>query len=208
MKSLFLVILLIFSTHAVSQAQDTILVLGDSLSAGYGIKIEQSWPSLLQQTLDPSEEKYKVHNASISGQTSSEGFRQIDQLLQLTQPKLVILALGANDGLRGLSLNQMQSNLQGIINKSLRNNAQVLLLGIRVPSNYGRRYGQMFSDTFVQLAKQNKIPFVPFMLAPLESVINENNRGEYIQGDGLHPTARSQPLILEYLLPKIQPLIK
>lgn len=208
MKSLFLFVLLIFSTQVFSQIQPTILVVGDSLSAGYGIKIEQSWPNLLQQKIEQSELGFKVHNASISGQTSSEGLRQIDQLLQLTQPKLVILALGANDGLRGLSLNQMQSNLQSIITKSLRHNAQVLLLGIRVPSNYGRRYGQMFINSFDTLAKENTTPFVPFMLAPLENIINEENRSEYIQADGLHPTAKAQPLILEYLWPQIKTLIQ
>lgn len=208
MKSLVILALLIFSTQVLSQTNNTILIVGDSLSAGYGIKIEQSWPNLLQQKIDQSEFDIKVHNASISGQTSSEGLRQIDQLLQLTQPKLVVLALGANDGLRGLSLDQMQSNLQSIIGKSLRANAKVLLVGIRVPSNYGRRYGQMFTDSFDALAKENRIPFVPFMLTPLESVINESNRSEYIQADGLHPTAKSQPLILGFLWPQIKTLIK
>ena len=207
MKSLVILALLIFSTQVLSQTNNTILIVGDSLSAGYGIKIEQSWPNLLQQKIDQSEFEMKVHNASISGQTSSEGLRQIDQLLQLTQPKLVVLALGANDGLRGLSIAQMQSNLQSIISKSQRANAQVLLIGIRVPSNYGRRYGEMFSQSYANLATKNMTGFVPFMLAPLEKVITDDNRGDYIQADGLHPTALSQPLILDHLWPEIEPLI-
>jgi acyl-CoA thioesterase-1 len=208
MKSLIIFALLIFSGQALSQTNNTLLIVGDSLSAGYGIKIEQSWPSLLQEKLDSMAAGYTVHNASISGQTSSEGLRQIDQLLELTQPKLVILELGANDGLRGLSLSQMQLNLQNIIAKSLRSNAQVLLVGIRVPSNYGRRYSEMFSNTFKTLADDNNIGFVPFMLAPLENIINDANRSEYIQGDGLHPTAKAQPMILEHLWINIEESIK
>ncbi|MFT5592596.1 MAG: acyl-CoA thioesterase-1 [Oceanicoccus sp.] len=208
MKHLLFIALFALSSLAICQPKNTILVLGDSLSAGYGIKIEQSWPTLLQEKMNKQSVGFKVHNASISGQTSSEGVRQIDQLLQLTQPKLVVLELGANDGLRGLSITEMQANLQTIIDKSLRANAQVLLIGIRVPSNYGRRYGEMFINSYDVLAKKNTIPFVPFLLTPLESIINDENRGEYIQQDGLHPTAKSQPLILEYLWPSIKKLIQ
>lgn len=204
MKPLFIILLLLCSPLVFSQPQNTLLIIGDSLSAGYGIKIEQSWPALLQEKLNEQSLNIKVHNASISGQTSSEGVRQIDQLLQLTQPKVVILALGANDGLRGLSITQMQSNLEQMIKKSLRANAQVLLIGIRVPSNYGRRYGEMFSQSFEALAKDNMTSFVPFLLTPIERIITDSNRSEYIQADGLHPTAKSQPLILEHLWPSIK----
>ena len=207
MKSLVIFVLLMASASVFSQTQSNILVLGDSLSAGYGIKLEQSWPQLLQEKLDHKSLNYHVHNASISGQTSSEGQQQIDQLLQLTQPHLVILALGANDGLRGLSITQMQSNLQTIITKSLRTHSQVLLVGIRVPSNYGRRYGEMFSKSFIKLANDNQTGFVPFMLSPLEQIITDSNRGEFIQQDGLHPTANAQPLILEHLWPSISALL-
>lgn len=195
-----------FSSLAFSQ--DNILVLGDSLSAGYGISVEKSWPNLLQKKLTEKQFSHKVYNASISGQTSSEGVRQIDQLLSLSKPTLVILELGANDGLRGLSTKEMQNNLQIIISKSLQAKAQVLLVGIRVPGNYGRRYGEMFSNSFIKLADDNGIALVPFMLAPLESVITKNNRSEYIQRDGLHPTAKAQPLILNHLWPEILALIK
>lgn len=203
LRSICLVwIFLGFSSLALSQ--DNILVLGDSLSAGYGISVDKSWPNLLQKKLTEKQFSHKVYNASISGQTSSEGLRQIDQLLTLSQPTLVILELGANDGLRGLSTKEMQNNLQLIISKSLQAKAQVLLIGIRVPSNYGRRYGEMFINSYDVLAKKNNIPLVPFLLAPLEAVINDENRGDYIQQDGLHPTAKAQPLILDHLYPHIQ----
>ncbi|GAA6134883.1 arylesterase [Oceaniserpentilla sp. 4NH20-0058] len=189
-------------------AEKTILILGDSLSAGYGIEIKESWPTLLQNKLDKNNHKFKVHNASISGQTSAEGLRQINQLLQLTKPSLVVLELGANDGLRGLSIAQMKNNLQTMISKSLQANAKVLLVGIRVPNNYGKRFGQMFSTAFDQLAKDNNIAYVPFLLAPLEQVINSENRAEYIQRDGLHPTAKAQPLLMEHVWGELVNMIK
>ena len=207
LKSLLTVLLIVFSLNAVSQSQN-ILIVGDSLSAGYGMAKEKSWPSLLQKKLDKQNYDYKVHNASISGQTSAEGLRQIQQLLKLSKPKLVIIELGANDGLRGLSITQMQSNLQTMISKSLMAKSQVLLLGIKLPNNYGRRYGKMFSDSFSVLAKQNGIHLVPFMLKPLEDKVTAENRGEYIQADGLHPTASAQPLILEHVWPNILKLLK
>lgn len=192
---------LLFFLSSLAAAKGNILIIGDSLSAGYGIKIEESWPVLLQEKLKQDGYAHKVHNASISGQTTSEGLRQIDQLLKLTQPFLVILELGANDGLRGLSIAEMQSNLQAMIDKALIAKAKVLLVGIKVPNNYGRRYGAMFKQAYQSLASQNQISHIPFMLAPLESVITPENRTDYIQPDGLHPTAKAQPLILNHLYP-------
>jgi acyl-CoA thioesterase-1 len=205
MKSLIAIIILSFAVTPIATAKDmrNILVMGDSLSAGYGIQINDSWPVLLQSELNKKNLPYRVHNASISGQTSSEGVRQIDQLLTLTKPELVILELGANDGLRGLSISEMSSNLQSIITKSLMAKAQVLLIGIKVPANYGRRYGSMFEASFEQLAKNNGIPLIPFMLAPLLDIVTPDNKSEFIQADGLHPTAKAQPYILEYLMPNI-----
>ena len=187
-----------------SWGKDTILIIGDSLSAGYGIQTSESWPALLQHKLDDQNIDIKVHNASISGQTTAEGLRQINALLKLTQAKLVILELGANDGLRGLSTTQMQANLQSMISKSLMAKAQVLLLGIKLPNNYGRRYGKMFSASFESLATQNGIHLVPFMLEPLEKEITAENKTHYIQADGLHPTAQAQPLLLEHIWPSIK----
>ena len=185
----------------------SILILGDSLSAGYGLNLEESWPALLQAQLNQSAAPYQVHNASISGQTSAEGAAQIDELLARVKPNVVILELGANDGLRGLSIKQMKVNLQTMIEKSQQQGAQVLLVGIRTPDNYGRRYGEQFRAVFANLAQSHNTGLVPFMLAPLESVITETNRMEYIQADGLHPTAKAQPLILQPIWQALTPLL-
>lgn len=191
-----------------SALANNILIVGDSLSAGYGIQVSQSWPALLQTKLTEEGSDYNVHNASISGQTTAEGLRQMDALIKLSQPKLVVLELGANDGLRGLSISQMQANLQSMISKSLMAKSQVLLLGIKLPNNYGRRYGKMFSASFESLSQQNGIHLVPFMLAPLEALINSENKADYIQADGLHPTAKSQPLLLEHIWPSMKHALK
>lgn len=208
MKTLLSLLVLSFSlcTSMLSNGAyaNNILIVGDSLSAGYGIQVSQSWPALLQTTLTENNSGYNVHNASISGQTTAEGLRQMDALIKLTQPKLVILELGANDGLRGLSISQMQANLQSMISKSLIAKSQVLLLGIKLPNNYGRRYGKMFSASFESLSQKNGIHLVPFMLEPLEKLINTENKKKYIQADGLHPTADAQPLLLAHILPSIQ----
>ncbi|EAT12001.1 Arylesterase [Oceanobacter sp. RED65] len=194
--------LFFLASATVWSASDKILVLGDSLSAGYGIKVQESWPKLLDSKLETEDQNYKVHNASISGQTTSEGLRQIDELLSLTSPKLVILELGANDGLRGLSISAMKSNLNSMIDKSQLAGAKVLLLGIQVPTNYGPRYGQMFKQAFADVAEQQGVAFIPFMLKPLM-----NNKDKYVQDDGLHPNAIAQPVILDYLWPEIEALL-
>lgn len=205
MKSLIgiFILLCVFFTPVSANEKSNILVMGDSLSAGYGIQINESWPVLLQSELDLKKQPYRVHNASISGQTSSEGVRQIEQLLTLTKPELVILELGANDGLRGLSITEMTSNLQTIIHKSLMAKAKVLLIGIKVPANYGRRYSNMFEASFKQLATKNGIPLLPFMLEPLMEIVTPDNKSQFIQADGLHPTAKAQPYILKHMMPTI-----
>ena len=186
----------------VPQSKDNILVLGDSLSAGYGINVAQSWPVLLQEKMNSQKLNIHIHNASISGQTSAEGLAQIDQLLKISHPKLVILELGANDGLRGLSIPAMQDNLQKIISKSQLSGAKVLLVGIKTPANYGKRYGSMFENSFKVLAKNQGVALVPFMLEPLFGF-----KEQYIQKDGLHPNALAQPILLEHLWSFIKPQI-
>ncbi len=203
MKLIVLLTLCLLAHLGQAQQRDNILILGDSLSAGYGIKVEESWPVLLQGKLNELQLGFRVHNASISGQTTAEGLAQINRLLKLTQPKLVILELGANDGLRGLPIMAMQDNLQAMITRSQLSGANVLLVGIRTPANYGRRYGQMFSKSFQQLAQRNGISLVPFMLEPLSRLITDDNKAEYIQADGLHPTAQAQPILLDFLMPYI-----
>lgn len=199
--------LLLFSSVSMAQAS-RILILGDSLSAGYGIEVEQSWPVLLQQKLDAEQRNTQVINVSISGQTSVEGLSQIEHLLTTHQPSLLILELGANDGLRGLSLTEMKRNLSQIIQSAQAKQIEVLLLGMRIPTNYGRRYTQMFHNIFIQLSDEHSTGFVPFMLEPL--FIKDPASGatrvppEFIQEDGLHPTAKAQPLIVEYLWKEIE----
>lgn len=216
-KSVFLVSLLIFqacfsgyataSNASATSESKKILIVGDSLSAGYGIEVKDSWPALMQQQLLQENLSYKIHNASISGQTSAEGVAQIDRLLSLAKPSLVVLELGANDGLRGLSIKAMQKNLQTMITKSQQAGAKVLLVGIRTPVNYGRRYGEMFEASFQELAKKNNLELIPFMLQPLANIVTEDNRKDYIQGDGLHPTAKAQPLIMNFIYPKVKKLL-
>jgi len=198
---LFLLLSVLISSLSLSvnaSPKQHILILGDSLSAGYGIEIEQSWPTLLQQKLDQEGIDAQVHNASISGQTSAEGLAQVEQLLKETQPDLLILELGANDGLRGLSLSEMKQNLAGMIQQAQAQDAKVLLLGMHIPSNYGRRYTKMFHNTFIKLSEEYQTGLVPFMLAPVATEQWEVKPG-MIQSDGLHPTAKAQPLILDHL---------
>ena len=202
----FLTILVLLWCQGTLAAQ-TILVLGDSLSAGYGMQVSESWPSLLQERLHQDGLNYKVHNASISGQTTSEGVRQIDQLLAITQPSLVILELGANDGLRGLSLAEMETNLSNMVAKAKAAKAEVLMLGIRVPQNFGRRYSSLFEKTFATVTQSHNVTLIPRLLSPLEAIITQENRSSYIQTDGLHPTALAQPLILDHLYPQIKMLL-
>jgi len=208
-----LIIQVCFSSYAaasntpVARENKKILIVGDSLSAGYGIEVKDSWPVLMQQQLQQENLSYKIHNASISGQTSAEGVAQIDQLLSLAKPSLVVIELGANDGLRGLSIKAMQNNLQTMISKSQQAGAKVLLVGIRTPVNYGRRYGEMFEASFKNLAEKNDLELIPFMLEPLANVVTEDNRKDYIQGDGLHPTAKAQPLIMNFIYPKVKKLL-
>lgn len=199
----YICLIWIFIISLPAFSQGNILILGDSLSAGYGISVDKSWPSLLQEKLTKNQFPHKVYNASISGQTSSEGLKQIDRLLSIIQPVMVVIELGANDGLRGLSTQEMQSNLQSIITKSQSANAQVLLIGIRVPSNYGRRYSAMFEDTFKTLAANNQIAFIPFMLAPIAKILTSENHEQYIQTDGLHPTEYAQPILLDHIYPTL-----
>lgn len=201
------IVFLVFIALSNGVLANSILVVGDSLSAGYGMAKNKSWPSLLQNKLEEKGKDYKVHNASISGQTSAEGLRQMDQLLKLTKPELVVIGLGANDGLRGLSIPAMENNLQTMVSKSLMKGSKVLLLGIKLPNNYGRRYGSMFEKTFSNLSKKNGVPLVPFMLEPLLDVVTPENRGEYVLPDGLHPTPKAQPLILEHIWKSLGPLI-
>ncbi len=175
--------------------------MGDSLSAGYRIPAAKGWVALLQAHLNTEQLPYRVINASISGETSSGGLNRLAIALRKYQPEIVILELGANDGLRGLPLFVMRSNLQHMITAAQKINARVLLLGMRLPPNYGLAYTQEFSDVFVNLAQQYKTAFVPFFLEGVAT------RRELMKDDGLHPKAVAQPQLLDTVWPHLQALL-
>lgn len=200
MRSALFLLALLFSS-APALAAKTILVMGDSLSAGYGIQIEQAWPSLLARQITGKRLDYSVANLSISGETTAGGRARLEPALLEHQPAVVIIALGANDGLRGLPLNQMRDNLNAMITAARASGAKVLLAGIRLPPNYGPYAGE-FHASFGQIARQQKIALLDFLLEPIAA------KRRYFQPDNLHPTAEAQPLILEHLWPALLPLLK
>jgi len=177
-------------------------VFGDSLSAAYGIASARSWVALLEEKLKREQIDYSVVNASISGETSAGGRARIDAALARLAPAVVIVELGANDGLRGLPLAQMRDNLAAIVERAQKSRARVLLVGMRVPPNYGDEYAERFSRTFADLAKRYKTALVPFMLEGFAE------KPELFQADRIHPTAEAQPLVLERIWPALAPLLK
>ena len=182
-----------------AQAAEQILIFGDSLSAGYGIARESSWANLLQVELNHHHPYYTVVNASISGETTSGGVRRITKALNEHQPKIVIIELGANDGLRGSPLVDTEKNLREIIEQSHKIKAKVLLLGIQIPPNYGLAYAKQFRELYPALAKHYKVGLVPFMLAGIPA--------DEFQADNLHPNAKAQEQILQNILSALNPML-
>jgi len=180
----------------------TILVLGDSLSAALGIRPEQGWVALLAQRLQTQGYGYQIVNASVSGETTSGGLERLPRALQLHQPGTVILELGANDGLRGLPVSGTRENLARMVRLAQSAGARVLLVGMRIPPNYGPRYTEQFARVFPELANQYHLPLVPFLL---EKVALDPTR---MQADGMHPNAQGEPPVLETLWPYLKPLLK
>ena len=180
----------------------TILVFGDSLSAAYGIRPEQGWVALLTQRLQVQGYGYDVVNASVSGETSAGGLQRLPRALEIHQPGVVVLELGANDGLRGLPTAATKENLTKMVQLSRAAGARVLLVGIRIPPNYGPRYANEFADLYPGIAKQYGLPLVPFLL---EKVALDPS---LMQDDGLHPNARGEPLVLDTLWQGLEPLLK
>jgi acyl-CoA thioesterase I len=180
----------------------TILVLGDSLSAAYGIRPEQGWVALLTQRLQAQGYGYEVINASVSGETSSGGLQRLPRALQIHHPGVVILELGANDGLRGLPLAVTRDSLTKIVQLSRAAGGRVLLVGMRIPPNYGPRYATEFASLFPEIAKQYRLPLVPFLLdkVALDPAL--------MQEDGLHPNARGEPRVLETVWQELEPLLR
>lgn len=197
------IVLIVLATlgSTLAQAAPTILVFGDSLSAAYGIRQQAGWVTLLQQRLQEQRFDYTVVNASISGETTSGGATRIGAALASHKPAIVIVELGANDGLRGLPTKQMADNLTIIIRAAQKSGARVLLIGMRMPPNYGEKYTEEFVKVFADLAARYKCVYVPFLLQEIAA-----NRA-YTQDDNLHPTALAQPLILETVWKSLAPML-
>ncbi len=195
-----LLILLTFIATAALEAAvpPTVLVFGDSLSAGFGIDVDQSWPALLQARLDSQGYEHRVINASISGETTEGGATRIAAALENFRPDLVILELGGNDGLRGFPPERMQANLETIIETTKASGAAVVMLGIRIPSNYGQRYTAAFENVYRELAQQLDVPWIEFFMEGI--ALNE----ELMQDDGIHPNAEAQPILLDNAWPIIR----
>lgn len=192
---LFLLLTIVIS-HAYAQPKTTILVMGDSLSAGYGIDIEKSWVSLLEKELTKQKD-IQIINASVSGETSSGGNTRLPALLSEHKPDIVILELGGNDALRGQPLKLLEKNLQSMIDASKKYNAKILLAGMQIPPNYGARYSNQFKELYPKLATKNDIALVPFLLEGI------GGNAELMQRDGIHPTAEAQPIIVNNVLPEL-----
>jgi acyl-CoA thioesterase I len=180
----------------------TILVLGDSVSAGYGLASNEGWVALLQSRLKAQGYGYRVVNASVSGETTTGGLARLPRALSVHRPQIVIVELGGNDGLRALPLETSRRNLERIIETSQTSGARVLLLGMKIPPNYGPRYSQGFEQLFRDLARRYRLPFEPFFLEKIALAPG------MMQADGLHPTAQAQPVMLDTVWPVLKPLLR
>ncbi len=189
-----------YSVSSKNVPQKTLLLLGDSLSAAYNIPLDKSWPSLLQQRLkkDAQLKNTTLINASISGDTAGNGLKRLPKLLQKHQPAVVIIELGGNDGLRGFQLKRLKQDLEKMIQLSIKSQAKVVLVGMKIPPNFGPVFTQKFHNVYVELAKQYPLEFVKFMLEDI------GGKKELMQADGIHPTASAQPKILDNMWPAIK----
>ena len=202
-KRIFRCVLFILATALPMSAlaARTILIFGDSLSAGYGIRQEAAWPVLLEKRLQERQLDYSVVNASISGETSSGGLSRLPAAITRHSPRIVVIALGSNDGLRGLPIATLNNNLGAMVDMALKANARVLLVGQRLPPNYGA-YAAEFERTFAEIAKSRRIARVNFLLEGIAA-----KRGLF-QADNLHPTAEAQPILMETVWKALEPLLK
>jgi acyl-CoA thioesterase-1 len=191
----FFVLFVSFGAH--SADGPAVVVFGDSLSAGYGIDVDQSWPALLQSRLLTSGYEHQVVNASISGETTEGGVTRIHTTLEKFAPDLVILELGGNDGLRGFPAERMRGNLRKIIEAAQANDTAIVLLGIRIPTNYGARYTQAFDNVYRELAQELDVPWIEFFM---DGIALDK---DLMQDDGIHPNAAAQPILLENAWPII-----
>ncbi|MDF3936095.1 arylesterase [Pseudomonas citronellolis] len=182
-------------------AAQTLLVVGDSISAGLGVDTGQGWVALLDNRLKQEGLDYRVVNASISGDTSAGGLARLPALLSTDKPSVVVIELGGNDGLRGQPPQQLQQNLASMVAASRQAGAKVLLLGMQLPPNYGERYTRAFAQVYRQVAEQGGVPLVPFFLEGVGGV------PQMMQADGIHPAAVAQPRLLDNVWPQLKPLL-
>jgi acyl-CoA thioesterase-1 len=180
----------------------TLLVFGDSISAGYGIRVNQGWVALLQAKLTREGYGYQVINASISGETTAGGLARLPRALALHHPQVVVLELGGNDGLRALPIAQMRDNLRQMCALARAAGARVLLLGMRIPPNYGPDYTEQFRKVYADLARADKLPLVPFLLDNI--ALNP----DLMQADGFHPNTQGQPKLLDNVWPELEGLLR
>lgn len=202
-KSVLFICLLALSNLASAgdSAKHTILVVGDSISAAYGIEPELGWVSLLSVKIAQQKNGYQVINASVSGDMTSNGLNRLPALLKKHQPAVVIIELGGNDGLRGVPLRLIQRNLQKLVEQSQASGARVLLAGMRIPPNYGVRYAEAFHQIYHKVAEQNDIELVPFILDGV------GGNGSLMQSDGIHPTVEAQPAILTHVWNSLESML-
>lgn len=193
--------LLLTGPAAAAAPERTLLVFGDSLSAAYGLRADQGWVALLQKRLQSEGYGYRVVNASVSGETTAGGRNRLQRALDQHRPDIVVLELGANDGLRGLPVKDAHANLSSMLSVIDKAGARTLLVGILIPPNYGPKYTQAFSAMYTDLAREQKLPLVPFLLDGIAL------DPRYMQDDGLHPNAAGQPLALGNVWKHLQPLL-
>jgi acyl-CoA thioesterase-1 len=201
-KFIFIIMVLPFDSGQAAETEQVLLVYGDSLSASYGIAEEDGWVKLLAQKLEQESIQFEVINGSVSGETTVGGLARLPSMLNSFKPDLVILELGANDGLRGLPLNLIKENLITMIDIIQRSGAEVLLAGIQIPPNYGPRYTLPFFEQFIEIAKDKDLALVPFLIDRIPQ------QPELMQNDGLHPIAEAQFMILENVWPVLEPMLE
>ncbi|MCG8521689.1 MAG: arylesterase [Pseudomonadales bacterium] len=199
-RSIVLSALLLLTLPALA-SQNTVLVVGDSLSAAYGVPSETAWVELLRDRIESQDLDWTVVNASISGETTDGGLRRLPGLLEAHDPTIVVIELGGNDGLRGFPPNVIESNLANMIEQVRDTGATTLLVGMQIPPNYGQRYTTMFADIFPTLSDRYNTVLVPFFL---DGIYDQDG---LMQGDGIHPTEEAQPRLLDNIWPKLEPLL-
>ncbi|MEW8260708.1 MAG: arylesterase [Candidatus Thiodiazotropha taylori] len=197
-----LLLFLFLSVPVVTLAQTTLLVVGDSLSAGYGVTTEVRWVNLLSQRLNTHCGPFQVINASVSGDTSQGGLSRLPALLSKHEPSVVIIELGGNDGLRGINSRAMHDNLQRMVSRAKQAGAAVLLLGVRLPANYGPEFTNAFHQVYYDVSEAESVPLIPFFLKGVALDMS------LMQNDGIHPNDKAQPILEENVWAGLRPLLK